>query len=96
MLLSLHIFGAVCTGILALLSIVAIRSRSKYLSGLRLGIIAIGLVQVISGTFLVIGSPEVSVARICLASMLYLGVLIGVEAALRKAIKAEATTLIRK
>lgn len=91
MVLTLHIFGAVLTGVLALGSILAIRRKSKHLANLRTGILTVGMFQIISGTWLVVVTPEISVARICLASIIYLGAVFGVDLALRRAIKVQVT-----
>jgi hypothetical protein len=97
MLLSFHIFGAALLGVLVLLSIFAIHQKSKHLHQLRLGVIILGVSQIASGVLLVVNSPEVPVARICVASTLYLAALFAVEAALRKAIRVGSVkTSVRK
>lgn len=93
-ILTLHIIGAIATFGLATASLVAIRRGKGNFIQLRRGILSLGLFQVVSGGALIAIEPQVSLARICIVSLAYLGAVFGIELALRRRI-IQAETLAK-
>jgi len=92
LLLYIHIAGAVFTGLLAITSIIALIKKSGNFKLLRRSILAIGSFQIVSGAALIAFGPEISLTRVCIVSLAYLGAVAGIEYGLRSQIK-RATAL---
>jgi hypothetical protein len=85
MILTLHIFGALLTIAVVIASIFAMRLAANLERCLKLlGIFTV--FQLLSGVALVLTDPNLSIARICLSSLIYLAIVGVVSLALRRQI----------
>lgn len=85
MILTLHVLGALLTIAIIVASIFAIRLSANLERCLKLlGFFTV--FQLVSGATLVLTDPNLSITRICLSSLIYLGIVGVVSLALRRQI----------